>query len=119
MYGVIGLGIDFVDVRRLRVTLLRTPDLGQRLFGPAELLGPPESLAGRFAAKEALAKALGGGHLPWRDVEVMQARSGAPGFALAGRVRARATELGVSRTHLSITHDGEFAAAVVVLEGPR
>lgn len=117
MSVVIGIGMDLVDVRELDKALRRTPALGPRLFLPSEIGRPIESLAGRFAAKEALAKALGGGDLPWVEVEVPTLESGAPSFVLAGRVRERAESRGVTSIHLTITHDGAYAAAMVVLEG--
>jgi holo-[acyl-carrier protein] synthase len=112
---VIGVGLDLVEVQTLEVTLRRTPGLGARLFRPAELGRSVESLAGHFAAKEALAKALGGGDLPWTDVEITSSESGAPSLQLGGSVRARALAVGVVQTHLSITHDGGFAGAIVIL----
>ncbi len=117
MSHTIGIGIDVVETQALSEALERTPALGQRLFLPSELARPIESMAGRFAAKEALAKALGGGDLPWTDVEVTPMESGAPSLRLSGAVAARASALGVTETHVSITHDGRYAAAVVVLEG--
>ena len=78
---------------------------------------PLESLAARFAAKEALAKALGApGDLSWHDAEVVTDVSGWPSFELRGTVAARAQELGVDRVHLSLSHDGGLASAMVVLE---
>lgn len=117
MSRIIGIGMDVVEVHALQTALQRTPSLGPRLFGPAELSRSSESIAGCFAAKEALAKALGGGDLPWGDVEVVTLESGQPILRLRGSVAARARSLGVSASHLTITHDGGVAAAVVVLEG--
>ncbi|WP_242676563.1 holo-ACP synthase [Rhodococcus sp. ABRD24] len=119
MSYMIGIGIDLVEVQGLKKALERTPILGPRLFGPSELDRSVESLAGCFAAKEALAKALGGGDLPWGDVEVIPLASGQPTLHLTGKVAARAHVLGVSKPHLTITHDGGFAAAIVLLEGER
>jgi holo-[acyl-carrier protein] synthase len=114
---VVGIGIDIVEVRALEAALQRTPGLGPRLFVPSELCRSVESMAGCFAAKEALAKALGGGDLPWGDVEVISLTSGQPTLRLTGDIAARARVLGVARSHLSITHDSGLAAAVVLLEG--
>jgi holo-[acyl-carrier protein] synthase len=76
------------------------------------------SLAARFAAKEALAKALGApGNLAWHDAEVRRTEAGAPRLVLAGTVAARASSLGATHWHVSLTHDAGIAAAVVVAEG--
>jgi holo-[acyl-carrier protein] synthase len=79
---------------------------------------PVESLAARFAAKEALAKALGApGGLSWQDAEVVTDDDGRPSFELRGAVSEAATTLGVARGHLSLSHGGGTALAFVVLEG--
>lgn len=115
---IIGVGIDVVDIDRFAATLARTPALRERLFTPAESALKMQSLAARFAAKEALAKALGApGNLDWHDAEVFAEHSGRPRLELRGTVRARATELGAVHTHLSLSHDAGIASAVVVLEG--
>lgn len=119
MSYVIGIGLDLVEIGGLSEALRRTPALGLRLFLPSELDRSVESMAGRFAAKEALAKALGGGDLPWTDVEVDSSASGAPRLLLGGAVAARARALGVSAIHLTITHDCGYAAAVVLLQGGK
>ena len=76
-----------------------------------------QRMAGRFAAKEALAKALGApSGLVWTDVEVRKDEAGKPYFACAGTVAALVAELGIASIHLSITHDAGIAAAVVVCE---
>jgi len=115
---VIGVGIDVCDIDRFTASLERTPGLRERLFTPAEAALRPASLAARFAAKEALAKALGAPTgLAWHDAEVVSEASGRPRFELGGTVRDRATELGVDRVHLSLSHDAGIASAMVVLEG--
>jgi holo-[acyl-carrier protein] synthase len=120
---IIGVGIDVVPVDRFADSLRRTPTLADRLFTPAERqtrAGEPrtaESLAARFAAKEAIGKALGTpGDLRWTDAEVMVADSGQPRLELHGTVAARAAELGVTSWHVSLSHDGGIASAVVVVE---
>ena len=114
---IIGVGIDVVDVGRFAQTLARTPALRTRLFTDAEQALPPASLAARFAAKEALAKALGAPvGLRWRDAEVHRGGDGRPHLSMHGTVAARAAELGARRTHVSISHDAGIASAVVVLE---
>ncbi len=114
---VIGVGIDVVDIERFELSLERTPSLRDRLFTPAEATRPIASLAARFAAKEALAKALGAPHgMSWHDAEVVSEESGRPVLSIRGTVLARADELGVERLHLSLSHDAGIASAVVVLE---
>ncbi|WP_309648409.1 holo-ACP synthase [Nocardioides sp.] len=115
--AVIGVGIDVVDIERFGESLARTAGLAARLFTPAEATRPLASLAARFAAKEALAKALGapvGMH--WHDAEVVSEDSGRPLLEVRGSVAARAAELGVAHLHLSLSHDAGIASAVVVLE---
>ncbi len=115
---IVGVGIDVVDVDRFRQTLDRTPALIGRLFTVAEGAWPPASLAARFAAKEALAKALGApSGLRWVDAEVRTSDTGRPSLELTGTVAARATVLGVASVHVSMSHDAGIASAVVVLEG--
>jgi holo-[acyl-carrier protein] synthase len=114
---IIGVGIDVVDVARFAQSLARTPALTTRLFTDAEQTLPSASLAARFAAKEALAKALGApGGLRWRDAEVHSGEDGRPHLAMHGTVAARAEQLGARHTHLSLSHDAGIASAVVVLE---
>ncbi len=115
--AVVGVGIDVVDIGRFEQTLERTPALRERLFTERERTRPLASLAARFAAKEALAKALGaptGMH--WLDAEVVSRDSGDPQLELRGTVRARADALGVRSVHVSLSHDAGIASAVVVLE---
>ena len=112
---IIGIGVDVVALDRFAASIERTPTLRDRLLTPAEAELPLESMAARFAAKEALAKAMGApGDLSWHDAQVTS--NGQPHFVLSGSVAARASELGVGRTHLSISHDAGLAVAMVVLE---
>jgi holo-[acyl-carrier protein] synthase len=114
---IIGVGTDVVEIARLEASFERTPTLRDRLFTAAEAALPLESVAARFAAKEALAKALGApGDLSWHDAEVVTDVSGWPSFELRGSVAARADHLGVERVHLSLSHDAGVAVAFVVLE---
>jgi holo-[acyl-carrier protein] synthase len=113
---ILGVGTDLVEVARLEAALERTPTLSRRLFTEREAVLPAESLAARFAAKEALAKALGApAGLSWQDAEVVTDDGGRPCFELRGTV---AEAVGDARTHLSLSHDGGFALAFVVLESP-
>jgi holo-[acyl-carrier protein] synthase len=115
---IIGVGIDVVDIARFEASLHRTTNLRDRLFTPTERVRQPSSLAARFAAKEALAKALGApAGMRWQDAEIVSEDSGRPRFDLRGTVLARAEELGVRGVHVSLSHDAGIASAVVVLEG--
>jgi holo-[acyl-carrier protein] synthase len=120
---IVGLGVDVVPVERFATALARTPGLAARLFTDAEqvtLSGAPrsaESLAARFAAKEALSKALGaGGGMLWTDAEVVVDPAGRPSLLVRGTVQARADALGVQRWHVSMSHDGGIASATVIAE---
>ena len=114
---IVGVGIDVVDIERFQASLDRTAGLRERLFTPSEAVRPPASLAARFAAKEALAKALGApGNLAWHDAEVHSESSGRPVLEMRGTVLARANDLGARSVHLSLSHDAGIASAVVVLE---
>ena len=89
----------------------------ERLFTATELTRPLASLAARFAAKEALAKALGApAGLHWIDAEVQTDETGRPSLVLSGSVARRADEIGATRVHVSLSHDAGIASAVVVLE---
>ena len=115
---IVGVGIDVVDVDRFGATLDRTPALRDRLFTPDERTRPLASLAARFAAKEALAKALGApAGLHWVDAEVRTDSSGRPSLTLRGSVAQRAAQVGAEHVHVSLSHDAGIASAVVVLEG--
>ncbi|MGY1743823.1 MULTISPECIES: holo-ACP synthase [unclassified Blastococcus] len=124
---IIGIGIDVVPVDRFAASLVRTPGLRDRLFTAGEQVTPSgrprsgESLAARFAAKEALAKALGApGDLRWHDAEVTVGEHGRPHLEVRGTVARRAYQLGVTSWHLSLSHDGGIASAFVLAEGiPR
>jgi holo-[acyl-carrier protein] synthase len=115
---IVGVGVDIVDVDRFQNSLLRTPGLGVRLFTPAErAAGRSERLAARFAAKEALAKALGAPPgLRWHDAEIETTEDGAPHLQLRGTVAQAATRRGAASWHVSLSHDGGMAIAIVVLE---
>jgi holo-[acyl-carrier protein] synthase len=115
---IVGVGIDVVDVARFGQTLERTPALRQRLFTDEERELPLNSLAARFAAKEALAKALGAPQgLQWHDATVRRGDDGRPHLVVNGTVEARAEALGVHAMHVSLSHDAGIASAVVVAEG--
>ena len=115
---IVGVGIDVVQVDRFERALGRTPRLKDRLFTAAEQEGMRvESLAARFAAKEAVAKALGApGGMSWHDAEVVRGTGGRPELLVTGTVAEEASAQGISRWHLSLSHDGGVATAVVVAE---
>ena len=115
---IVGVGIDVVDIARFNESIARTPGLRERLFTPAEAALPPASLAARFAAKEALAKALGAPvGLHWQDATVRRGGDGRPHLQVTGTVEARAGALGVHTMHVSLSHDAGIASAVVIAEG--
>jgi holo-[acyl-carrier protein] synthase len=120
-----GIGVDAVDVARFRAVLERRPGLARRLFTDAErsyaesATDPGPRLAARFAAKEAVLKALGVGigASAFREVEVVRGDDGAPRLVLAGRAAALAAARGVRWWHLSLTHTDLVAVASVLAEG--
>jgi holo-[acyl-carrier protein] synthase len=121
---IVAVGIDVVLVERFTKAVERTPMLADRLFTASERTTEkgnprsPESLAVRFAAKEAVAKALGAPvGLHWHDCEVVNDPDGRPWLTVSGTVAAVATERGITRWHLSLSHDGGIASAMVVAEG--
>lgn len=115
---IVGVGIDVVQVERFERALGRTPRLRDRLFTAEEQKGARvESLAARFAAKEAVAKALGApGGMRWHDAEVVRGIGGRPELVVRGTVADEAAAQGIRGWHLSLSHDGGVATAVVVAE---
>lgn len=115
---IVGVGVDIVDIARFVETLRRTPNLKARLFTPGEAVRSDQSLAARFAAKEAIAKALGApAGLGWHDAEVVSQESGRPVFVVRGTVEQACQSAGAVHVHLSLSHDAGLATAYVVLEG--
>ena len=109
-----GIGIDVVDIERFKASLDRTPGLREKLFTQAESVKPIASLAARFAAKEALAKALNAGKgLAWHEAEVINLESGKPAFLFRGEI---ADLVDGADVHLSLSHDAGIASAMVVVE---
>ena len=109
-----GIGIDVVDIERFAQSLERTPSLADRLFTDREKTLPLSSRAARFAAKEALAKALNAGKgLPWQDAEIINLESGKPVFIFTGVI---ADLVDGAYVHLSLSHDAGIASAVVIVE---
>lgn len=127
MNRILGVGLDLIELNRVRSALGRHGErFVERIADPLEIgsrsaAGQAQTVAGLFAAKEAVLKALGTGWaegLAFRQVVVERLASGAPRVRLEGEARRRADRMGVARIHLSITHDAGVAAAVAVLEGP-
>lgn len=122
---IVGIGIDLVDIERFRTSLTRTPTMRTRLFTESELAfvapqaDPVPSLAARFAAREAVMKALGLGlgAFGFHDVWVERAESGQPSLAITGPALDLATAAGVAVWHISLTHSASTAGAYVVAEG--
>lgn len=121
---MIGIGVDVVDIERFRRSLERTPSMRTRLFTPVELAyvapqaDPVPSLAARFAAREAVMKALGVGlgAFGFHDVWVERAPSGQPSLVFAGRALELSQAAGVRAWHLSLSHGDLMAVAYVVGE---
>jgi holo-[acyl-carrier protein] synthase len=121
---IVGVGIDVCSIARMQISLDRWGDrLWCRILGEAERQALRErrdrstALAGRFAAKEAALKALGGGRgVSWHELEVLAEPSRVPALRLSGTAARLAADLGVERTLVSISHDAGVAAAVVILE---
>ena len=114
---IVGIGVDICEVARLERAITRHPRLATRLFTPAERDRPVVSLAARFAAKEAVAKALGSpGGMNWQNCEVRTGERGEPLLHVTGTVAAAAERLGIDRWHLSLSHDGGMALAYVIAE---
>jgi len=120
--GVIGVGIDLVDVERFRASLARTPSMRTRMFTDGErayaesAADPAERYAARFAAKEAVMKALGVGlgAFGFHDVEVLRHEGGRPALRVVGAAELLAVERGVQAWQVSLTHTATSAGAVVV-----
>jgi holo-[acyl-carrier protein] synthase len=120
---IVGLGMDVCSIERMRRALERH---GDRFFSRicsenerSDLMGRDQAtaLAGRFAVKEALAKALDGAPgVGWHEVEVRRGKSGRPHLELRGNALAMVHKFGADKWHVTITHDAGIAAAVVILE---
>ncbi len=109
-----GIGIDVVDISRFQESLDRTPALREKLFTSREASLPVASLAARFAAKEALAKALNARYVfAWHDCEVVNEESGRPAFIFTGDIAER---IDGSIVHLTLSHDAGIASAMVIVE---
>ena len=111
--SIYGIGIDVVDIERFNESVVRTPTLIDRLFTENEAKLSAGSIAARFAAKEALTKALNIKTLNWREIEIANEDSGKPYFIFHGKV---ADNLFGKTVHLTLSHDAGIASAMVIVE---
>ena len=120
---MLSIGVDLIEVERIRANMARYGDrFLSRIFTPAELAfckGQPHQLAARFAAKEAVSKALGVGiqhadGVGWHEIEVVSDERGKPMARLSGRAAQRAQTIGIHELALSLSHTREHAIAMVV-----
>jgi holo-[acyl-carrier protein] synthase len=124
---IVAIGIDLIEVARIREVLLRTPRFRERVFTPAERTYcdgrgalAAQHYAARFAAKEAALKALQTGWrggISWHDVEISSLESGAPVLNFQGEAKKLFEDSGATSALLSMSHTSEHAIAQVVLEG--
>ncbi len=122
--NIVGIGVDLVDVERVKHLADRHDTFIPRVFTPAEIAycerqaSPAECYAARWAAREACRKALGGIHrMRWHDVQVDRAPSGAPRLLLEGTSKSRMDSLGVTEVMVALTHERRMAAAFCVAVG--
>ncbi|HZT07933.1 MAG TPA: holo-ACP synthase [Chloroflexota bacterium] len=114
------IGVDIVEIERVERALRRHPEgFRARVYTDLEIREcgrSVASMAGRFAAKEAVMKALGVGGMAFRDIEIARLPSGKPDVRLSGRMRRRAERIGVSAMRISISHSRDYAVAVAIAE---
>lgn len=123
---ILSIGIDIVEVYRIRQTIARTPRFVQRVYTAEERafcegkgVAAAQSYAGRFAAKEAFLKALQTGwrgRITWQDMEVVSLDGGAPTMTITGEAALILKERGADRIHVSISHTAKHAVAQVIFE---
>jgi len=120
-----GIGCDLISISRIKRAIERNPALAERLFTSREIAycsqkaNPAQSYAARFAAKEAVLKALGTGwaeQISWQDMEISNNELGCPEVTLLGVALKRAEALGITHCLLSLSHDADLAIAYVVME---
>ena len=118
---IVGLGVDICEIARMERAISRHPTFRDRVFTPEEIAycdskaKPVESFAGRFAAREATIKALGGYRgRRWQDISVTRHPSGAPSIRLDGNAKRRADALGVTDVLISFTHERTSAVAFAI-----
>jgi holo-[acyl-carrier protein] synthase len=123
---IVSIGIDIVEVYRIRETLARTPRFVERVYTPREReycdkkgAAAAQSYAARFAAKEAFLKALKTGwrgKITWHDIEIISDGSGVPSLKISGEARVILESHGANHIHLSLSHTTDHAVAQVILE---
>ncbi len=123
---ILSIGIDIVEVYRIRETIARTPRFAQRVFTDGERsycdgrgAAAWQSYAGRFAAKEAFLKALKTGwrgKITWQDIEVVSDAEGVPTLNVSGEAKKILNKRGATHVHVSISHTSEHAVAQVIFE---
>jgi holo-[acyl-carrier protein] synthase len=123
---IVGVGVDICEISRMERALQRHPSMRARVFTPEEIAycdgraRPAESYAGRFAAREAVIKALGGYRARrWQDISVTRNPAGAPAILLAGNAKRRTDALGVSRVLVTFSHEKASAIAFAVAVADR
>ncbi len=123
---IVSIGIDIIEVYRIRETISRTPRFAERVFTQRERdyceakgAASAQSYAARFAAKEAFLKALKTGwrgKITWHDIEIRSDENGVPSLDIKGEAKSILENLGANRIHLSLSHTTEHAVAQVILE---
>ncbi len=122
---IFGIGTDIIAISRMERSLESHPRFAERIFTPGEIsyceskANKAQSYAARFAAKEALMKAIGtgwDGSINWIDIEVVNNEQGNPAFITHGKTKAFLESIGMTRLHLSLTHEKEFAVAYAIIE---
>jgi len=123
---IVSIGIDIIEVYRIRETISRTPRFAERVFTKRERdyceakgAASAQSYAARFAAKEAFLKALKTGwrgKITWHDIEICSDENGVPSLEIEGEAKNLLENLGANRIHLSLSHTTEHAVAQVILE---
>ena len=122
---IVGMGIDIIEVERLRRDLAKKHGMVEEIFTTKEIAYcrkkryPAQHFAARFCAKEALFKALGSGKrgkMSWREVETINDANGSPAIRLRGATKERAKKLNVDKIHVSLSHTRQMAAVCVILE---
>ncbi len=123
---ILSIGVDIVEVYRIRETIARTPRFAERVFTAGEReyceskgVAAAQSYAGRFAAKEAFLKAIQTGwrgKITWHDIEIISDAEGVPTLNITGEAKRIADDRGATSVHLSISHTTEHAVAQIILE---
>ena len=123
---IVSIGIDIIEVYRIRETLSRTPRFIERVYTTRERAyceskgaAAAQSYAARFAAKEAFLKALKTGwrgKITWHDIEIVSGENGVPSLNISGEAQTILGNLGANQIHLSLSHTTEHAIAQVILE---